>query len=225
MRIVRLLTLGLCTLLPGVLQAQNVPSPYRFLETSHAPGFFAGYLMTNTGDLDLGPHSAPLFGARYSLHLTGPLSAEANLGFSPTERTLYARSAAGGQDQLIDLGDKSALLGVLDVVLKLHATGARAWHGLAPFAVFGAGVAADLSGADAREQAVGEEQRFDFGPSFAATAGLGLDFFLTERLSLRLEGRDYLWRLSYPAGLTDAGEQTTDWANNVAVTFGGALHF
>lgn len=225
MRIVRLLTLGFCTLLPGVLQAQTVPSPFRFLETSHAPGIFGGYLTTSAGDLDLGPRSAPIFGARYTLHLTGPLSAEANLGFSPSERTIYARSASGGQDQLVSLGDKNSLLGILYVTLKFHVTGQRAWHGLAPYGVFGAGVVAELSGSDAREAALPGEQQFDFGPAFAATAGLGVDFFLTERLSVRLEGRDYLWRFSYPAGLTDTGEQTNDWVNNVAVTFGGALHF
>jgi hypothetical protein len=226
MRLVRLLTVGLSlALLPVGLAAQNVPSPYRFLETRHSPGLFAGYLMTDPGDLNFGPHEAALFGARYGLHLTGPLTVEGSLGFSPTQRTLYARTATGSGDALANLGDVDALLLIADASLKLHVTGARAWRGLAPFGVISGGLAADLASADPRESALAEEQRFDFGPSFAASIGLGTDFFLTERLSLRAEARDYLWRFSYPAGLTETGDAETDWTNNYAVTLGAALHF
>jgi hypothetical protein len=226
MRFARPLTVGIALmLLPVGLSAQAVPSPYRFIETTHSPGLFGGYLFADAGELDLGPREAPLFGVRYDLHLTGPLSVEANVAFSPTERTVYARTATGGGAALVPLGDVGASMLLADASLKLHVTGARAWRGFAPFGVLGGGIVADLAGADALEGAVSEDQRFDFGPSFAANLGFGTDFFLTEQLSLRAEVRDYLWRLTYPGGLTASAERENEWTNNFVVTLGGALHF
>ncbi|MQA90329.1 MAG: outer membrane beta-barrel protein [Gemmatimonas sp.] len=226
MRPVRLLTVGLMlALLPAGLAAQSVSSPYRFIETRHSPGIFGGYLLTDSGALDLGPRSAPTFGVRYGLYLTGPLSVEASLGFASTDRQLYARTATGGQTLLTPLGEVNTFLLMADGALKLRITGARAWRGIAPFGLLGAGLVADLGSSDAREAAIPEEQRFDIGPSFAALGGLGTDFFVGDSFSLRVDVRDYLWRLSYPAGLTGLDENESDWTNNVMFTLGGAIHF
>lgn len=224
MRYVGWLAVGLLlTLGPVTLEAQRVPSPYRYLETRHSPGIWGGYFIGDGGDLDLGPASAPIFGARYGFHLTGPLSVEANAGFTPTERSIFARATSG--EGLVEIGPTDVYLGIADVALKFHVTGQRAWHGLAPFGLLGAGLALDFAGTDEREAAIAPEQRFDFGPAFAASVGLGSDYFLTEQFSLRVEARDYIWRLAYPAGLTASGAAENDWTNNFAITLGGAIHF
>lgn len=226
MRHVWFVTLGMLLCLVGTpLEAQSISSHYDFIETKHSIGLFGGYLVADGGDLELGPKSGPIAGARYNIHFTGPLSGEVGLGFSPTERTLRIRSALGGESSLIEIGDTDALILLGEAGLKFHLTGARTWRGLAPFGLVTVGFMTDLQGADPREAQIPEEQRFQLGPSFAVSVGAGSDVFLTEQFSLRVDVRDYLWRLVYPAELTEAGRRDTDWANNLSFTLGGAIHF
>ncbi len=212
-------------MLPAPLAAQSIPSPFRFIETSHAIGLYAGQLMIDSGELDLGPRSAPIVGARYNLHFTGPLSGEVVVGVSSSERTIYAPAADSEENELLRVGDTDMLLLMAEGGLRFHFTGPRAWNGLAPYGLVTGGIVIDAAGADAREETLPAEQRFDFGPGFAAGVGLGTDFFLTERFSLRAEVRDHIWRLSYPGGISGSGQRESEWTNNIGLTLGGAIHF
>lgn len=226
MRHVWFVTLGMLLCLVGTpLDAQTIPSHYDFIETKHSIGLFGGYLVGDGGDLDVGPKSGPIAGARYNIHFTGPLSGEIGLGFASTQRTIRIRSALGGGSPLIEIGDTDALLLLGEAGLKFHLTGARTWRGLAPFGLVTIGFMTDLQGTDPREAQISEEQRFQLGPSFALSVGAGSDFFLTEQFSIRIDARDYLWRLVYPAELTEAGRRGTDWTNNLSFSLGGAIHF
>jgi hypothetical protein len=49
-------------LLPAPAAAQQIDSPYRFLEAGQSLGAFAGYVSTGQNPLELGPKSAPVFG-------------------------------------------------------------------------------------------------------------------------------------------------------------------
>lgn len=221
------LMLALACGLPAArpLLAQEITSPFRYVEATQAAGAYVGWLATSTGESDLGPRSAPLLGARYSIRFGGPVTGEAILSGGPSERTIYGRTIAGGDTTLVGLADTDVFLLLAEAGLRFHLTGPRTWNGLAPFVAASGGLAMDLLGSSEFEEALAEEQRFDFGPGFAVGLGAGTDWFLTERLSARLEARDYVWRLSTPAGLAGTGREETEWTHNFAFTLGAALHF
>ena len=206
------------------LSAQSIPSSYRFIETRHEIGLYGGYLLTDPGELELAPDPGPLLGARYGLHLTGPLSGEAGLGFVATDRQVRTRVGTGAT--LTDVEETSSLLLIAEAGLRFHLTGQRAWRGLAPYAMATGGLVTDLAGNGPLEGQIPEAERFTFGPTFAASLGLGSQFFLTENMSLRVEARDYVWRLSYPESMSvGILEEDSEWANNFGLTIGGSIHF
>lgn len=230
MRKLRLLVLTLVAAAPAVVQparadAQTVPSPFRHIEEKQAVAVFAGYLATDQGDLDLGPHSAPLFGASYGIRLGGPVTGEGLLALSPSRRTVFRAVAGNEEEPLAEIGETSALLAIASAGVKLHLTGPRTWRGIAPYTLGGLGFVTDVAGAPGEEDEIDATQRFDFGPSFAVSLGAGTDWFPSERLAVRVEVRDFLWRLTTPSGLTDQGREQTDWVHNFAITLGAALHF
>lgn len=212
-------------LIPASAGAQSIPSPLRYIEETQSIGAFAGYLFNDTGDDDLGPRPAPIFGATYGVRFAGPLSGEFSLAASPSSRKVFELVGTGSEAMLEERGETSALLAMADAALKFHVTGPRAWHGLAPYAVAGVGAVADLSERPAIEEELGPEERFDFGPAFAVVVGLGTDWFPSERLALRLEVRDRLWRLATPAGMAVSGREESAWTNNIGVSLGAALYF
>ena len=226
MRHVRTLAaLALLTATPALLRAQSVPSPYEYVETTHAVGAFGGYMLTDRGERDLGLESAPIFGPRYTIRLTGPLLGEVALGFAPTNRTIFIRTSNEPNPPLRAIGETGSLLMTADAGLKFSVTGPRTWNNLAPFVIVTGGIATDLSSPDPLEEAITDDQVFKFGTSFAASAGVGTDFFVTERLSIRLDARDHLWRITAPIGLTGGEERESDWTHNFSVTLGTAIHF
>ena len=211
-------------LLSAPLFAQPVSSPYRFIETRISVGIFAGVIQTSAGKVDAGPQSAAIYGARVNRRLTGPLSLEVGLGFSSTDRNIYVPATAGSGDPPVAAGERPATLILGDAGVRFHVTGPRSWRGLAPYAALTGGFVESISDLTLAEAEVPLDQRFDFGPGFAAGIGFGSDFFLTERLSVRGEVRDYLWRLTYPESFTGA-EEEKEWRHNLAFTLGGTFHF
>jgi hypothetical protein len=211
---------------PGAA-AQSIPSPYRYIEATQSASAFAGWLLTDTGDNETGPQSGPLLGGRYTVRLSGPLSGEVGLGILPTQRTVQRRiSAAGDTLRLEPVEDVNALVLIGEAGLRFHLTGPRTWKGLAPYVAASGGGVWDVLGTSSVDETLEESQRVDFGPGFAVGLGAGTDWFLSERLALRLEARDYVWRLTTPPGLTQAGQQEeTQWTNNLGLTLGVAVYF
>jgi opacity protein-like surface antigen len=210
---------------PAAVLAQEIPSPFEHIETRHTAGAYLGYQFTGRGSLDLGPHSSMLFGGRYGMRFTGPLSGEVSISLAPTQRTAYHREGGVADAPLEAVEDVRSVLFIGEAGLVFHFTGPRTWNGLAPYAVATGGLAADLSRSSAAEEAIPEVQRFSFGPALAAGIGLGTDWFLSERLSLRGEVRNRLWRLGHPEGLTETGRPEGEWTHNFGVTLGSAYHF
>lgn len=212
--------------LPGTLRAQEIRSPIRFIEQTQSLGVHAGYLFTEPGNPAVGPRNAPIFGVRYNLRFTGPLSGEAAISFAPTERAIIAEDTQLPGIDPQPTGDVATMNLILaEAGLRFHLTGPRTWRNFAPYVLATGGVAADLSGRGEFDEALPEAQQFRFGPAFAVGVGLGTDWFLTERLSLRLEARDHIFRLQVPAGLRGTTRAETQWTNNIGISLGTALHF
>ncbi len=208
---------------------ERITSPYRYIEENHSVGAFAGYLWTQSLDPDLGPQPAPLFGIRYSIRLGGPVSGEAALGMIPAERTVFAARGVDPQDPTRTVpeaqGTANMPLLLAEAGVRLSITGPRTWHGLAPYLVATGGLVADLVRGTALDEEVPEDERFRFGPGFAVGAGVGTEWFVTRRFSLRGEVRDQIWRIAIPGGLTETGQQVNQWTNNLGLSLGAALHF
>ncbi|HET7321660.1 MAG TPA: hypothetical protein VFI96_04125 [Longimicrobiaceae bacterium] len=225
----RLLPVTLGCLLPLLLarpaQAQTIPSPYDYIDLTQSVEIFAGYVHAQTGDFGVGPEPAAYFGATYAGRLTGPLAGTVTLGYIPTHRTIFSR-AAGDSVLTARVPNHPAQLLLAEAGVRFQITGPRTWNGLAPYVGIGGGVVTDLSASDSLEATLEQnDQLVELGPSFAVSLSAGTDWFLTERLSLRAEAQDHLWRLNTPGGLTGNAATNTEWTNNLGVTLGVALHF
>lgn len=212
-------------LLPAHASAQAITSPYEYIETRHSAGLYGGYIDTDPGRFDMAPRSATIFGGRYGIRLAGPISGELGMAFGSTDRTVYIPTAPGSDEPLVAAGETNVVLMLGEAGIRFDLTGQRTWRGLAPFAIGTIGFAADLTRVSEAEATLPDSQIFEFGPSFAASLGLGSNFFLTEQVSIRFDVRDYLWRLNYPAGLTGTDRTENEWRHNFAILLGGSFHF
>ncbi|MGD2216005.1 MAG: hypothetical protein PVJ64_04590 [Gemmatimonadales bacterium] len=214
---------------PGGLEAQRVPSPYRFIEPKQDLGLTFSYIWADAGKAGIGPKAGPAIGVRYTRRVSRPLSLTPEVVFFRSERDVRDPSLEEGQD---DDGDGSLLLGNegLDVVLvagriNLNLTGTRTWHSLAPYLLGGIGMAIEVGGtagcpSTAPDCQIELRERFDFGTSFLLQLGLGTVWIPRQRLSLRIEGLNRIWRIKTPPGYYDPGvtrspiPPPSDWTNN-----------
>lgn len=218
--------------------AQTITSPYEYIDPSMRVGVTAGYLfmetelrLTDSTSAGLGPKSAPVFGVNYALRVSGPVSIEAAVSVSPTERQLYGPqfNADSSVVTAVDLGVAvPATIVMGEAGLRFHLTGPRTWNGLAPFVAAHGGITADVRGTfqEEREAGLAAAELFRFGPAFALGVALGTDWFPTQRVSLRLETSGRLWRMRTPSGLlANRDTDQREWNPVVGVSVGGAFHF
>lgn len=181
-------------------RAQAIPSPYTFVERKQEAGVFVGYRTSETGRFHIGPSGGMLFGGRYGLDLSGPLSLEGVVGFMSGQRDVVNPARVVG-DQVIGTAD--VLLTSIDGRLRFSIVGNRAWHGLSPFLTFGGGIVFDIADTAPVEAELEPADVFDFGTSFFGTLGAGTRWFLTDRFALRLDGVFSLWRIDTPPGFSE----------------------
>lgn len=228
MRPLTFATLGFL-LLAGAsrLGAQAVPSPYRYVEPAQSIHFFGGYVLTESGAYGLTPHSAPRIGARYEGRFTGPVSGIVELSALPSRRDVYGRTNPTDLAAPLDrLGETRDLVVSAQAGFRFSLTGPRTWHDLQPFLALTAGAVRDFSSRGLeKERQLPSAQLVSAGPAFAVAPAAGLEWFLSERLSLRIAATDHLWRRAVPEGLSRTGTRRTEWTNNPGFSSGFGLHF
>ncbi|HEX9581896.1 MAG TPA: hypothetical protein VF970_12400 [Gemmatimonadales bacterium] len=164
-------------------------SPFRDLQVRHALLFQGGYLSGSGGRAAAGPTDGPMVGLRYTIHLGGPWEAIFGAAGADLQRVVHSPGLAP------DTVGQSVLMGETGFAFLL--TGEKSWHGLVPYvaatmgAAFGGSVPADST------SGYQFQTKFHFGPQ------VGVRWYTTRRISLRLEGRDVMWRLRYPASFFD----------------------
>jgi hypothetical protein len=208
--------------------AQTITSPFDYIQTRQSLGVFGGYNLSPKQDLDLGPHSGPIGGLTYTVQLSGPLAFEGTLGMIGSERVVFQNKpnpTNPAQPIITPVDTVGLALLLAEGGLRFRITGDRTWHRIAPYLAASAGVVANLRGRNETEAAIPADEESRFGPAFAVGAGIGTEWFATQRLSVRAEARDRLWRVRTPAGFSASGKETSNWTNNVALTLGAALHF
>jgi len=217
--------------------AQTIQSPIRYVDQSQGLEAFTGFVftdsrlqLTDTTSVDIGPRSAPIFGVRYTLRVSGPLSLRASAGYMPSKREVFFAenaSADSTQIRVIDTGRRvnTGIL-LLETGFLFHLTGPRTVHNVAPFVGVNAGYARAITGNDPQESDIPAQERYDFGPSFALGVSGGTDLFLTRRVALRLELDGRLWRESAPAGFRSVTQtKIGEWNNASSAEIGAVVHF
>lgn len=225
MRRTEISTVGACLLAlvsASPAAAQQISSPYRFVDATQDLGPYVAYIFTDGGTVNIGPNSGPAVGVRFAIRVSDPIQIGINSAYFFTDREVIDPT---GDDAPTVVGTESLNLLLLSGRLQFNVTGARSWHGLIPYFIGGLGVAIDVTGEPdcpfepSRPQCqVAAFERFDFGTSFMGQVGLGTAVVISERFGARITVEDAIWRLNSPGGFLTTGLEPTppdtEWTNN-----------
>src|SRR5262245_33174397 len=114
------------------VRAQQINSPYRFVDTKQEAGPLVAYFSPAKGDLGLGATDDPAFGGRYTYRFTGAFALQAEVMYFPTEHAVLDTLVVNNAFQQIGTASQSLLIATGG--LRFNITGARTWHNLQPFA-------------------------------------------------------------------------------------------
>ncbi|MGH7462308.1 MAG: outer membrane beta-barrel protein, partial [Longimicrobiales bacterium] len=200
----------------------TINSPYRFIDQSQSFGIWGGAVSSASGTVDIGPQGGPMLGLRYGIRLSGPFTVEADVAYFPSTRAVRDSVVVNDEREQIGEADINLALGM--ATLRFNLTGPRTWHRLQPFVAFGGGATVDLSGSTTQEEALPAGIQFDYGTSFAGHFGGGIEWFPSDRLSVRLDARNVLWKIPTPVGFLGGplGLETPEdeWVQNGVFTLG-----
>jgi hypothetical protein len=221
----------------GPAAAQSIASPYDFVETSHSLHGFVTYVFTDRGTIDIGPHSAPAIGFGYGIRISGPFAFDSRVAFMPTSRTVFtvdpdADPEAVREDPTVgleEIGTADLSLLLVDASLRFNITGPRTWNRLQPYALLGAGGVVRLAADHSAEEELPEDTdlRVRFGNGLTGHFGGGVEWFVSERFTLRFDARDLLWRLHVPTGFITTARLIDDrqWVQTAHLSIGAAYRF
>jgi hypothetical protein len=214
---------------PRGLAAQDVghqpeQSPYRDILTHQGFTVFAGRFAGNTGAAGTGARPGMVLGARLQMRVSAAVDLWATMGQALSGRERFDVSG----DTTKDMGSIKVRLLLADLALVLNLTGDKTWHGFAPYAAMGIGLAWP-------SQKVVDPGGFELGSNFTLVPTLGTRWFVSRDFALRLEARDYYYRMSYPLqyypltlthqGLVPYSVSDRQWYNNVTFWFGVTYGF
>ncbi len=197
-------------------------SPYLDIEDPRVLTFFGGYLFAPYTRGHVNPHSAPLAGVRWDIHVGGPAYFEARWAHAFSEHDV---TLPNEPPSIRDIGTKSTQLNLVDVGMALNLVGERTWHHLIPLINVNVGVATDLG-------APRDSAKFRFGTQFEMSAGAGIRWVPGGPIQARLDVTDYFYATRYPgtfrgttAGppVVPANAALTAWRQNIAPTLGFSL--
>lgn len=209
------------------LEAQEIRSPYRYIEERQSGGVFVGYRVPGTGRFGYGPKASATYGAIYDLEVAGPLGLEVVATVQPTSRDVVDP----------DLPESSRITGTADAFLtsiegnlRIALPGRRTWNGLSPHLFGGAGIVFDSKGENGDDGRILEDDRFTFGTSFVTTLGGGVRWLPSDRVSLRVDAGFSLWQLETPPGFADPdrafeGVEAKEWVSTPSLRAGLSLRF
>lgn len=180
-------------------QEQSIDSPFRWIERGLRVGLSAGYVDAGRGNLRFGPGSTATLGARLRARISSPLSIELGATYGGAERFVVDPRLETGP-AAVDTVASGWVTG--DVALQVALTGARTWHGLHPYVLFGGGlmIGVDEEGSDVFADSALADFRYDLGTAPLFQGGVGVELRPSDRIGVGLEVRDFLLRLKAPDG-------------------------
>lgn len=221
----------------GSAAAQSIRSPYEFVERSQSLHAYATYVATDRGTIGIGPHSAPAVGFGYGIRVSGPFGFDSRVAFMPTSRTVFtvdpdADPEAVRQDPRVgleEIGTADVSLLLADASLRFDITGPRTWNNLQPYALIGAGAVFRASSDHSVEEELPEgiDLRVRFSNGVTGHFGAGVQWYATQRFTIRLDARNLLWRLHVPSGFITNARVIDDrqWVQTGHFSVGAALRF
>ncbi len=224
-------TLGLAGV--SSASAQEITSPYEFVEGAHGFYAFGSTVFTDRGTLDTGPGSGYEFGVGYNFRLSGPFNLGLQVSYLPTDRRVYTDSAtfadslalqADPMSGLYQVGTADVNLLLLGASLRFDLTGPRTWHRIQPYVVMGGGGVLVMSqGDDGEDQLPPDVQlQVRFRDGWTGHVGAGVEVHFTDHLSARLDARDVLWKLHIPQGFVFPGRviDQQQWVQSAHLSLG-----
>ncbi|MGE0440625.1 MAG: hypothetical protein AB7L66_09900 [Gemmatimonadales bacterium] len=186
-----LVLLGLLGLFPAAARAQvghdPAHSPYRDLKWGQFVSVSAGKLFGAGGTLGIGPHDGDVLWFRHEFLADRPLSVSLGGGYAKANRNYVKLNLT--EDRV--KGPEERNLYFAEAGLTLNLTGTKTWHGLAPYAGMGLGLAFG-------EALPIDSTGYKFGTKFYLAPNAGIRVFLSRRLYVRAEARALFWSLRYP---------------------------
>ena len=204
-------------------------SPFHDLTVRQAFTLSGGRFGGNTAAAGVGWRPGSLTAVRLDTRLTGPLDFYVSIGFAGSSR--YRINTE--QDTLTrKTGPFQKTLFLTDIGLILNLTGAKTWHGVAPYVGIGAGWVLP----SATETDTGG---YNAGSNFTVVPSLGTRFFFTRSLAARIDVRDYFFRYEWPLRyfypldrnggalppVLSSDLKDRQWTNNIALTVGFVYGF
>jgi len=180
-------------------------SPYRDIVHGKSVTLLIGDVGGDGGKAGVGPQNGRSYGARFDLRLSAPV--QFGLAFARAELQRFVVSAddsvATRKTGPVDQG-----LTMIEATLQLNLTGKKTWHRLAPFL---SGSVGWTHGSDL-PSSVQDSSGFKFGSKLYLVPAVGVRAFITNSLFLRLEARQFFWKLSYPLSYIQepAAQPSTD---------------
>jgi hypothetical protein len=216
---------------PLAAQVGRAPdrSPFHDLTSRQTLTVSAGRFGGNAAVAGVGWRAGTLGALRLDTRLAGPVDFSVSFGFAGSNR--YRINTE--QDTLTrKTGPYKQTLFLADLGIVLNVTGAKTWHGIAPYVGFGAGwilpsaAATDTGG-------------YNAGSNFTFVPSLGTRIFFTRSLAVRLEVRDYFFRYEWPLRyfypldrngialppVLSSELKDKQWTHNVALTVGFVYGF
>ena len=197
---------------PLAAQVGSIPerSPFRDVRVRQTATVFGGALTAGRGVGGVGPSEGRVLGLRYDFHVSGPVALFLGVGTGDFDRRLIDPTALADDR---DLGNASQRINFFETGFNFILTGQKAWRGFSPY--FGGKIGVVLG------QSVPEDSSgFAFGTQFQVGPEIGVRYWVSRRVHLRLEGSVTFWRLSLPSAfgmpplLNPAGEPVVDFLTN-----------
>lgn len=210
--------IALVSALPVALSAQvgNDPShsPYHDILRGNGWTVLGGHVYGNGGPLRLSPNGGASLGVRYDVRFSRLLQ-----GFVGLSRLALQREILNPDDSIVHRysGPVDQNIWTPEFGLQMNLSGAKTWHGVAPFVSMAIGAAV---GKDLPSDTTG----FVFGTKILFAPAAGLRYYVGERLHIRLEGQMLYWKMKYPSTWTrepaaqpsNPGDPTTAPVKSVA---------
>lgn len=175
---------------PALAQVGYPPdkSPYRDITKKMSLTALFGYIGGTGGVLGLGPHDGPAYGGRFGVAVSGPLELSFAVQYADLQGARVYRNL---DSNLVVSGSLPSPVWLFETDVQYTITGAKTWHGLAPYIGGGLGYAWRSSSTEGPDA-------YDFGGRFFWAPFAGTRFFVNQRSFVRAEIRGAFWRLAYP---------------------------
>lgn len=177
---------------PAAAQVGHDParSPYQDLRYSQFVSATAGYMFGSGGQIGVGPHHGTYFTLRHEFLADRPLSIGLLAGYAQLQRNVAVLEATNPDQRITGPVDDNVTFA--EGWLQFNLAGGKTWHGLAPYASAGLGLAF-------AQKVPSDTSGYKLGTKFYLAPAVGVRVFVTRRLFVRLEARSIFWNLSYPS--------------------------